>query len=172
MEHVLAEFYHMSRQRVNQCKLRIWFSPNTLGYLRHSICLEFGVLPTLELVTYLGVPLIHGRSTVMNYNYLLDRARQRLIGWKVNTLFRAASTILISTSLSALPSYTIQTPRVPKTVLLGLEKLCRKFFFFFFFRVIWKAPVNCTLLSRIDYACQRLRGDLDYHNWTRLTRHY
>lgn len=97
-------------------------------YLKNTICSEFRVLPTGNLGIYLGVPLVRGRMTRSSYQYLLDRVRQKLAGWKVATLSQAACTILISTTLLSLPQYVMQTAAIPKTIVQELERLCRQFF--------------------------------------------
>lgn len=61
MEHILVFFCQDSRQLMNRHKSVLWFSPNTPGYLKHSISSGLGVTCASSLGTYLGVPLIHGR---------------------------------------------------------------------------------------------------------------
>lgn len=85
MEHVFAQFCDISGQRVNRGKSRIWFAPNTPVYLRNSICSKFKVLPTLNLGTYLGIPLCHGRGS-RHFTFLVDRVHRKLAGWKAKTL--------------------------------------------------------------------------------------
>lgn len=97
MEHLLSQFCDISGQRVNRGKSRIWFSPNTPIYLRNSICLEFQVLPTSNLGTYLGIPICHGQAS-RTFIFLVDRVNRKLAGWKVKSLSRAARTILIQPS--------------------------------------------------------------------------
>lgn len=73
MEFLLVQFCGQSGQRFNRAKSRVWFSPNTPGYLRHSICLEFKVIATTNLETYLGVPLFHKRPTKL-YHDIIEKA--------------------------------------------------------------------------------------------------
>lgn len=79
MEHLLAKFCDFSGQRISRSKTRLWFSPNTSGNLRYSICLEFHISTTTDLGRYLGVPLIHRFPTRL-FSYLLDR---RTVDWQV-----------------------------------------------------------------------------------------
>lgn len=79
MEHLVADFCGISGQQVNCGMSRIWFSPNTPTYLKHSICLEFGVLATMDLGKYLGVPLIHRRKVKKHYQYLLERVQHKMV---------------------------------------------------------------------------------------------
>lgn len=51
MEHVLAQFYGISEQRVSRSKSRIWFLMNTLSYLQNSIYLEFRIQASSDLGT-------------------------------------------------------------------------------------------------------------------------
>lgn len=78
VEYILADFCHLSGQWVNRTKSRLWFSPNTPRFMRNLICSTFGISPTSDLGTYLGVPIIHGRVHLHHYQYLLDKAARRL----------------------------------------------------------------------------------------------
>lgn len=126
-KHLLAQFCDISGQRVNKGKSRIWFSPNTPIYFHISICLEFQVLPTSNLGTYLGIPICHGQGS-RRFTYLVDRVQRKLAGWKARALSHAARTILIQTTLSAVPIYTMQVNMIHASILNRLNKVCRDFF--------------------------------------------
>lgn len=100
MEHILASFCGFSGQRVSRSKSRVWFSPNTPAFLRHSICSEFHIPATANLGMYLGVPLLHGRPTKL-FHHLINKANHRLAGWKMRHLSKAARLILIKFTLTA-----------------------------------------------------------------------
>lgn len=127
MEYILADFCWFSGQRVNQGKSRVWFSPNTPLYLKNAICTEFGILPTAALGSYLGVPLVHGKLKGMHYKFLVEKVEKRLAGWKIRFLSKASRTLLIKTTLMALPIYSMNTTAIPKSTTNQLERLCRHF---------------------------------------------
>lgn len=57
IEHVLTEFCAFSGQRVNRNKSKVWFSPNTPSYLKHTIQSAFHIPVTKDFGMYLGVSL-------------------------------------------------------------------------------------------------------------------
>lgn len=109
MEHILSDFCGFSSQRVNRDKFWVWFSPNTLVYLYHSIFLSSKFGPPTVLGTYLGAPLLHSWVRKMNFHYILDKAKKKLAGWKLKSLSRATRLLLVKTTLASLPIYSRQT---------------------------------------------------------------
>lgn len=128
MEYVLEKFCQETGQWVNKGKPHIWFSPDTPIYVKGSICSNLGVVSTRTLVVYLGVPVLHGRVLNATYQYLLDKVNKKLAGWKLKTLSRVARVVLIKSSLAVIPIYSMQTMMVPKMILKGIERCCRRFF--------------------------------------------
>lgn len=82
----------------------------------------------MDLGIYLGVPLIHGRVKHNHFHSLLERTDSRLTGWKIKLLSKAAHMVLLSSTLMTLPTYTMQTVKLPRTVLNHLDRRCRNFF--------------------------------------------
>lgn len=80
MEHIMATFCAVSGQYVNWVKSRIWLSLNTLSFIRNVICLEFKVLRTKDLGSYLGIPLLHDHMRLSQYNFLVEKVDKRLAG--------------------------------------------------------------------------------------------
>lgn len=128
MDHIMDSFCQAFGQLMNRTKSILWFSPNTPGYLKHSISTGLGITCTASLGTYLGVPLIHGRVTKSTYQYLVDRVRRKLTAWKINFLSRAARVTLIQTTLRAIPIHAMQSTLIPMTTVEAIEKVCRAFF--------------------------------------------
>ena len=77
---VLGEFCSMSGQSVSITKLRVYFSPNVDRDIRESLCdiLEFASTPSLG--KYLGFPIKHPGTTTHEFNFILDRVKQKLLG--------------------------------------------------------------------------------------------
>lgn len=153
------DFCDQSGQKVNVHKSLLWFFPNTPTYLKNTVCTRFGKSATVNLSTYLGVPLLHGRMTKLTYKALIEKAQQKLAGWKSRLLSKAAKTILIRSTLSALPSYLIQTVLLPKGVVAELEKPTRRFF--------QGEEANSRKLHSISWVklcCPRKIGGLGFPN--------
>lgn len=117
-----------SWQRVSRNKSQVWFSPNTPLYLQHSICSTFQIPSTTNLKTYLGVPLIYSRTRTTHFSYILEKACQKLAGWKLKSLSRAARLVLIKSVLATLPLYCVQAIRLPQSIIQDLTKICQNVF--------------------------------------------
>ena len=61
------------------------------------------------------------------YNFILDRVKQKLASWKTNLLSLARRTVLIQVSLAAIPSYVMQCAALPGRVLDGIDRVSRNF---------------------------------------------
>lgn len=112
----LLSFVLFWGQRVSRNKSRVWFSSNTPFYLQHFICLAFQIPATTDLGTYLGVPLIHGRTWTTHFQYVLEKAHRKLAGWKLKSLSQAARLVLIKSTLATLPIYSMQAIRLPSSI--------------------------------------------------------
>ena len=70
-------------------KSRVFFSPNVDVDTRESLCDILGFRSTPNLGKYLGIPLKHSRSRSFDFDFVLDRVKLKLAGWKSNLLSMA-----------------------------------------------------------------------------------
>ena len=105
---VLDTFCSISGQTVSEAKSRVYFSPNVDRDTRESLCDILGFASTPFLGKYLGFPLKQPSSSSHDYDFILDRVKQKLAGWKANCLSLAGHRVLIQSSLAAIPSYIMQ----------------------------------------------------------------
>ena len=124
---VLDEFCSMSGQSVSITKFRVYFSPNVGRDTRESLCDILGFASTPSLGRYLGFPIKHPGSTTQDFNFILDRVKQKLAGWKANLLSLAGRAILIQVSSSTIPSYVMQGIYLPGRILDGIDRVNRNF---------------------------------------------
>ncbi|KAK7861290.1 putative ribonuclease h protein [Quercus suber] len=75
----------------------------------------------------MGFPLKQPGSSSQDYNYILDRVKQKLAGWKANMLSLAGRTVLIQTSSVAIPAYVMQCSQLPCKVLDGIDRVNQNF---------------------------------------------
>ena len=92
---VLDTFCSISGQTVNEAKSRVYFSPNVDRDTRESLCDILGFASTPYLGKYLGFLLKQPGSSSHDYNFILDRVKQKLSGWKANLLSLAGCRVLI-----------------------------------------------------------------------------
>jgi hypothetical protein len=76
---------------------------------------------------YLGMPLIHSKISKHTYAAVLDKVQSRLAGWKSKTLNLAGRLTLIQSISCSIPTYTMQTAKLPASTCNMLDKLNREF---------------------------------------------
>ena len=77
---VLDEFCEVSGQTVSEAKSRVYFSPNVDRDTGESLCDILGFASTPFLGKYLGFPPKQPGSSSQEYNFILDRVKQKLSG--------------------------------------------------------------------------------------------
>lgn len=123
----LEDFCIASGQRVNFDKSRVFFSSNVNHTRITQISSFLGISPTPNLGKYLGVPLHHQRVSASNYNYILEKMDGRLQNWKSRLLSFAARQTLVSSVLSSLPVYSMQSSPLPASTCKDIDLRCRRF---------------------------------------------
>jgi len=123
----LDRFCTASGQKISAAKSRVFFSPNTEDLEVGRICNVLGMEATTDLGKYLGVPTLHGRSTRAQFQYVLERIDNRLAGWKTSCLSLAGRTTLIQSTIEAIPSYTMQTIKLPRSLCDDIDRKIRRF---------------------------------------------
>ncbi|KAK5813516.1 hypothetical protein PVK06_028967 [Gossypium arboreum] len=77
----------------------------------------------VELGSISRVHLLHKRVTSETYRYVIDRMRQKLLGWKAKSLSLSGRITLAKSVLATIPTYVMQTMLVPKGVCFEMEKI-------------------------------------------------
>jgi len=123
----LDRFCTASGQKISASKSRVYFSPNTNELEVERICNVLGMEATANLGKYLGVLTLHGRITRAPYQYVLERIDKRLAGWKTSCLSLAGRVTLIQSTIEAIPSYTMQTTKLPRSLCDDIDRKIRRF---------------------------------------------
>ena len=124
---VIDEFCSASGQSVSVAKSRIYFSPNVARDSRESFCDILGFASTPSLGKYLGIPIKHPGSAPQDFNFILDRVKNKLAGWKANLLSLVGRAVLIQASSAAIPAYVMQCTHIPNKILEGVDRVNRNF---------------------------------------------
>ena len=124
---VLDVFCGVSGQTISEAKSRVFFSPNVDDATKGTLCDVLGFVSTSNLGKYLGIPIKHPGSSSQDYNFVLNRVKQKLTGWKANLLSMAGRKVLIQASLATIPAYVMQCAHLPGKVLDGLDRVSRNF---------------------------------------------
>jgi hypothetical protein len=107
---------------------------------------------SMSLLTPLGAPMLHQRTSRNSYTFILDKMCKKLTSWKTNNLSFAGRITLAQSSLSCIPGYVMQTANIPASVCDEAEKICRDF--------IWGSTANqrkCHLYLGRRFVVQRRR---------------
>ena len=112
---------------VSEAKSRVFFSPNVDRDSRESFCDILGFHSTPSLGKYLGFPIRHTGFSSQDFNYILDRVKNKLVGWKANLLSLVGRMVLIQASSSTIPTYVMQCVQLPVRILDGIDQVNRNF---------------------------------------------
>ena len=124
---VLDEFCAVSGQTINDSKSKVYFSPNMDQDSRESLSDILGFVSTPNLGKYLGIPIKHPNSSSQDYDFILDRVKGKLAGWKANLLSLAGRAVLVQSSTETIPSYAMQCSYLPDRILQGVDRVNRNF---------------------------------------------
>ena len=112
---------------MSAAKSRVYFSPNVDRDSRESFCDILGFNSTPSLGKYLGIPIKHPSFSPQDFNYILDRVKNKLAGWKTNSLSLAGWAVLIQASSTTIPAYIMQCTYIPNIILEGVDRVNRNF---------------------------------------------
>jgi hypothetical protein len=124
---VLNKFCTMSGQQVNYDKSSIFFSRNVPTVRRAILTEQSGVKETQQLGKYLGVPALGRAPRIHDFQYLVEKIKGRLAGWKAKQLSLAGRITLAKSVIQATPIYPMMSTPIPKSCLNEIEKVQRAF---------------------------------------------
>lgn len=71
---------------------------------------------TEDLGIYLGIPLLHTRTTKKSFQFIIDKVRNKLTGWDARKLSLVGRITLAQSVMSAIPIYFMQSVFLPACV--------------------------------------------------------
>jgi hypothetical protein len=102
---VLADFCHLSRQKVNLSKSKVFFSPNVNPNLRQHLCGILGVSSTPNIGKYLGFPLRPNGRSSRDFDFIVEKVQAKFSSWKAKLLSPTGKVVLIQSVISSIPAY-------------------------------------------------------------------
>ena len=112
---------------MSEAKSRVFFSPNVDPDKREALTNMLGFNSTTNLGKYLGFPIKHPGRQRHNFDFILDRVKKKLAGWKTNLLSMAGKMVLIQASSSTIPSYVMQSNFLANKILKGIDRVNKNF---------------------------------------------
>ncbi|XP_038973123.1 uncharacterized protein LOC120105099 [Phoenix dactylifera] len=106
---------------------RVLTDPSTERRVRREIRGILGMRELEGALDYLGVPITGRRLRVTECSSLVQRVQSRLEGWRASSLSMMGRLTLVRSVLCSMPVYIMAHTVVPKTVLVGIERLMRSF---------------------------------------------
>lgn len=94
--------------------------------LQHALH-NFGGQTVSFPIPYVGIPITLGTIRLVHLQFILDRIRARLVGWKGRLLPISGRRVLVRYVLSALPAFALAVLRAPRKFFKEVDKAHRKF---------------------------------------------
>ncbi|XP_019168955.1 PREDICTED: uncharacterized protein LOC109164864 [Ipomoea nil] len=127
MSDCLDRLSRVSGLKVNLTKSQIFCSPNTGSGSKQNMETAMGIPVTPHLGSYLGIPLLQKRVSRDMFGSILSKMRRKLASWKANSLSMAGRRVLVQSSLSTIPTYTMQSLSLPVSTCKDIDRICRNF---------------------------------------------
>jgi len=127
LKSLLDDFCSRSGQLVNYHKSTLTFSSNATASHMQVAASIFNITHSESLGKYLGCPVFQKRPNVTTFSELIEKAMNKLVGWKAKCLSKAGRIILIQSHLESLPAHTMQCFQLPAGVANNIDKINRQF---------------------------------------------
>jgi hypothetical protein len=124
---IFDEYQRISGQLINMAKSDMTFSPNIQPAIKDDFK---GILPfniTSSILKYLGMPTQIGQSRQTGFNFLMDKIKKKLKGWKERFLSFAGRGTLVSAVIQAIPTYIMSCFLLPRNMCDRIESAMYKF---------------------------------------------
>lgn len=92
-----------------------------------SISAQLEIVAIENLGQYLGIPIITGRKGKVDFSFVVDKIRFKLSGWKATTLSQAGRISLAQSCICSVPTYVMQTSKLPTSICDEVERMCCDF---------------------------------------------
>lgn len=125
MQDGLQNFAQASGQKLNYSKSNVFSTPNVPEQEAVMLSLKLGIPRTTNLGKYLGFKLRHYGSNMNTHSDLLNKAKDKLVGWRNKCLSRAGRITIARSVLNALPVFQMQPEKLPAHFHKKLDRLCR-----------------------------------------------
>ncbi|XP_071933651.1 uncharacterized protein [Coffea arabica] len=118
---ILEVYKQASGQLVNVEKSSLFFSRNVGSRMKKGVMRKLQGMRLAQHSKYLGLPLPIGRSKRQAFEFIRNKAMERLHGWKEQLLSQAGKEVLLKSVILALPTYVMSCCLLPKDL---CKKIC------------------------------------------------
>jgi hypothetical protein len=128
------------------------FSKNSSPTTTSNIHNIFPYTANPQSSSYLGLPIMIGKSKKVAFQGIMDKVNSKIEGWKAKSLSQAGRLTLIKAVAAAIPSYAMSTFIFPANFCQKLDQSFKNFWWGF----PSKKTRNLTLKSWVPSAFQSL----------------
>ncbi|XP_061367553.1 uncharacterized protein LOC133310607 [Gastrolobium bilobum] len=156
-------FEEMSGQKLSVEKTCVYFSKNTTMETMEKVVHLSGFKRATNVRRYLGAMLRQGRVSKNLYGGLVEKVKSKLSSWEQQCLSQVGRITLSQSVLAAIPSYQMQSCKLPLMVCENMEKLQRNF--------IWGDKENVRRYHPINWnivTSPKLHGGLRLRNLAKM----
>lgn len=89
---------------------------NTTQEMKDIFTKHINIPIITNIESYLGLATHIGQSTIQVFNYLMDKIRKKLKGWKSHILSYAGRATLVKSVSQAIPTYITTSFLIPNTI--------------------------------------------------------
>ena len=127
VQRILQVYESSSGQQMNRNKTALFFSRNTPTHIQDAIKSRFGAQVIKPHESYLGLPLLIGKSKKNTFTQLKHKLASKLAGWKEKLLSNVGKEVLIKAVAQAIPSYTMSCFKLPNGLCDEMTRMVRQF---------------------------------------------
>ena len=164
---VLENFCCALGQKINFSKSKVFIPP----YLDRTYFVfleeELGLKISNSFSKYLEVPIIVDGRDKTAFDFVIDRVKDKLVGWKARTLSLAGHCTFIQAVTTAIPTHIMQCAMLPGKVCKELDKMNRNF--------LWGDSIEKKKLHLINWETvsrPKDEGGLGIKNPNVVTKRY
>ena len=123
---IFAEYQRISGQKINLNKSEMVFSPNIVQSFKNEFQTYMPIKVIENISKYLCLPTQIGRSKNQVFNFIMDKIRGKLKGWKEKNLSFSGIGVLIRAVIQAMPTYVMSVFLIPHGICDRIERaICR-----------------------------------------------
>ena len=124
---ILAMYEGAFGQAINRQKTTLFFSPNTNQGMKLTIQNMLGAQIMTNCETYLGLPMVEGKSKVSTFREIQERVTKRVMGWKKKHISKPGREVLIKIVAQAIPTYCMSMFKFPKKICYDINLALAKY---------------------------------------------
>lgn len=126
LNEIFDEYQRVLGQKINLNKSEMVFIPNIIQSVKKEFQDFMPIQITDSITKYLGLPTQVRRSKTHTFNFIMERVRAKLKGWKERNLSFSRRGVLIRAVIQALPTYVMSMFLIPEGICDKIEQaICR-----------------------------------------------